>query len=109
MWTLTATEVLSALSRKRREGVLTQDMFRESRRRLDLLTRDWMEVYDLDATKMRAHRLLETHPLRAADALQLAAALVGVFDQSEGFEFVTFDDVLGSAAEREGFLVVGPD
>jgi hypothetical protein len=39
----------------------------------------------------------------------LAAALVGVFDQPEGFEFVTFDDVLGSAAEREGFLVVGSD
>lgn len=84
VWTLTPTEVLSALSWKLREGVLTQDMFRESRRRLDLLTRDWMEVYDLDATKMRAHRFLETHPLRAADALQLAAALVGVFDNQKG-------------------------
>ena len=109
VWTLTPTEVLSALSRKRREDAVTQDVFRESRRRLDLLTRDWMEVYDLDAAKTRAHRLLEAHPLRAADALQLAAALVGVFDQPTGFEFVTFDDVLGSAAEREGFLVVGHD
>lgn len=109
VWALTPTEVLSALSRKRREGTLSQDVFRESRRRLDLLIRDWMEVYDLDAAKMRAHRLLEAHPLRAADALQLAAALVGVLDRPAGFEFVTFDDILGSAAEREGFSVIGLD
>lgn len=109
VWTLTPVEVLSALSRKSREGVLTQDVFRGSRRRLDLLIRDWMEVYDLDAAKIRANRLLETHPLRAADALQLAAALVGVFDRPAGFEFVTFDDILASAAEREGFSVLGLD
>lgn len=109
VWTLTPTEVLSALSRKRREGVLTQDVFRESRRRLDLLIRDWMEVYDVDAAKVRTHRLLEAHPLRTADALQLAAALVGVFDRPAGFEFVTLDGILGAAAEREGFSVLGPD
>lgn len=109
VWTLTPTEVLSALSRKRREGVLTQEVFRESRRRLDLLVRDWMEVYDLDAAKTRAHRLLEVHPLRAPDALQLAAALVGVLDRPAGFGFVTFDDILASAAEREGFSVIGLD
>lgn len=68
-----------------------------------------MEVSDLDAAKMRARRLLEAHPLRAADALQLAAALVGVFDRPEGFEFVAFDDILASAAEREGFSVLGVD
>lgn len=109
VWTLTPTEVLSALSRKRREGTLTQDVFRESRRRLDLLIRDWMEVYDVDAAKICAHRLLESHPLRAADALQLAAALVGTFDRPSGFELVTFDEILGTAAEREGFSVLGPD
>jgi hypothetical protein len=68
-----------------------------------------MEVYDLDAAKVRAHRLLEAHPLRAADALQLAAALIGVFDRPAGFDFVTFDGILGAAAEREGFSVLGPD
>jgi uncharacterized protein len=108
VWTLTPTEVFSALSRKRREGVLTQAVVRESRQRLNLLTADWMEVNDLDAVKMRAYRLLEIHPLRAADALQLAAGLVGVLDQPEGFEFVTFDAALGLAAEQEGFSVLGP-
>ncbi len=108
VWALTPTEVFSALSRKRREGVLTQAVVLESRHRLSLLTADWMEVNDLDAVKMRAHRLLEVHPLRAADALQLAAGLVGVFDQPEGFEFVTFDGALGAAAKQEGFSVLGP-
>ena len=109
VWTLTPTEVLCALSRKRRDGVLTQDVFRGARRRLDLLIRDWMEVYDVDAAKVRAHRLLETHPLRATDALQLAAALVAALDRPGGFEFVTFDEILASAAEREGLSVLGLD
>ena len=106
VWTLTPTEVLSALSRKRRQGAISQLVYREGQRRLNLLTTDWMEVYDLDAVKVRAHRLLGVHPLRAADALQLAAALVGVFDQPGGFEFVTFDAALGEAAEQEGFSVL---
>lgn len=109
VWTLTPTEVLSAVSRKRREGTMSQSVFRKCKRRLSLLTADWMEVYDLDAVKIRAHRLLEVHSLRAADALQLAAALVGVFDQPAGFEFVTFDAALSAAAEREGFSVIAQD
>jgi hypothetical protein len=67
-----------------------------------------MEIMDVDAVKIRAHRLLEVHPLRAADALQLAAGLVAVFDQPGGFEFVTFDGALGAAAKQEGFSVLGP-
>ncbi len=88
---------------------MSQHVFRECKRRLNLLTADWMEVYDLDAVKTPAHRLLEVHPLRAADALQLAAALVGVFDQPGGFEFVTFDAALSAAAEQEGFSVLDQD
>jgi uncharacterized protein len=74
---------------------------------LDLLVRDWMEICDLDSAKTRAQRLMEVHPLRTADSLQLAAALLGVFDRPRGFEFVTFDDVLARAAEKEGFSVIG--
>jgi hypothetical protein len=100
--------VFSAISRKRREGALNQVVVRESRHRLNLLTADWMEIKDVEAVKIRAHHLLEIHPLRAADALQLAAALVGAFDQPGGFEFVTFDGALGAAATQEGFSVTGP-
>ena len=52
---------------------------------------------------------LRVHPLRAADALQLAAAIVAAEDQPADLPFVTLDDRLALAAEREGFTVVRPD
>jgi hypothetical protein len=53
-------------------------------------------------------RLLRVHPLRAADALHLGAALVAAEDNPRTLPFVTLDDELALAAEREGFPVVGP-
>jgi hypothetical protein len=43
------------------------------------------------------------HPLRAADALQLGAALVWCEEQSHGEVFVCLDARLREAARREGF------
>jgi hypothetical protein len=54
----------------------------------------------------RARRLLAAHPLRAADALQLAAALVACDERSDMLAFVTLDDRLAKAARRGGFVVV---
>jgi predicted nucleic acid-binding protein len=48
-----------------------------------------------------AQRLLRVHELRAADALQLAAASTA----AEDLPFVTLDDRLALAAAREGFVV----
>jgi len=59
-----------------------------------------------DQLRDRAHRLLAVHALRAADALQLAAALVWADERPAGLEFVSLDDRLGEAARREGFRVV---
>lgn len=53
-----------------------------------------------------ALRLLASHPLRAADALQLAAALVWARGQPGGHEIVCLDDRLASAALLEGFTVL---
>jgi len=53
----------------------------------------------------RAGRVLRAHPLRAADALQLAAALVWCDDASSGETFVSLDDRLRGAARREGFTI----
>jgi predicted nucleic acid-binding protein len=78
-----------------------------ARNRLQALVESWIEIDDLRTVRQRAQRLLETHPLRSADALQLAAALVLVSDRPERVSFVTLDDRLGEAAEREGFEVVG--
>ncbi len=44
-----------------------------------------------------------THPLRAADALQLGAAIVAADGDTASLEFVTLDRRLADAALREGF------
>ena len=46
------------------------------------------------------------HPLRAADAMQLAAAIVWANGQATGHEFVCLDHRLREAAQREGFTVL---
>jgi uncharacterized protein len=106
VWMLTVTEVTSALCRKLRDGSLTRERFREIRRVLIELSMDWSEVTAVETVRRRANRLLEVHPLRAADALQLASALIATADEPRGFSFVTYDGELGVAAEKEGFTVL---
>jgi uncharacterized protein len=108
VWCLTPVEVWSAIARKRRQSVLDSPAMRDARVRLDRLATSWHEISDIPAVRRRAQRLLDVHALRAADALQLAAALVLVSDRPEGFEFVTLDDRLAEAAESEAFRVVLP-
>jgi uncharacterized protein len=50
-------------------------------------------------------RLLRVHPPRAADAVQLAAALVATSEDPSQFAFLTSDRQLREAAEKEGFTV----
>ncbi len=107
VWTFTLTEIFSALYRKLREGGVSESEFVSIRSRLIELSKDWFEVITIEVTRQKAHRLLAVHPLRAADALQLAAALVAFEDHPEGEEFVTFDKNLAEAARREGFQVMG--
>lgn len=45
----------------------------------------WSEVISIERVRERARRLLETHPLRAADSLQLAAALLTAEENPQGF------------------------
>jgi hypothetical protein len=107
VWALASTEVISALARKRREGTLTPRALLDAKRRLAMLEAAWSEVEQYDGVRARARRLLETHPLRAADALHLAAALVVLEERTSGVQFVTFDGRLGEAARKEGFETLG--
>jgi hypothetical protein len=106
VWSLAATEVISALARKHRDGGLDPRPFAIGKQRLAKLERAWSEVSAFDAVRSRARRLLEVHALRAADALHLAAALVAVEERTESLELVTFDARLAAAARREGFPVL---
>ncbi len=103
VWCLTRTEVLSALCRSRREGVWKSADMPRLERRLEELAERWSEGDAPLPVRETASRLLRTHPLRAADSLQLAAALVLVDHRPQRRPFVCLDDVLSAAASAEGF------
>ena len=100
-WVWTRTEIVGAVERRTREGSLSRSQRREVLRRLDAFARSWDEVADVLAVRSRANALLARHPLRAADAGQLGAALL-VQEQIAGvLDFVCLDRHLSSAAELE--------
>lgn len=105
VWFFTVVEVVSALTRRMREGALKPREFRVAKSQLNLLERAWSEVISVEKVRDRSYRLLETHSLRAADALQLGAALVASEEQPRAMSFLTLDRRLGEAAAKEGFSV----
>src|SRR5215510_8633426 len=76
VWWGTPIEALSAINRLVREGYLKVSESKEAITRLDYLRRHWNEVQPIEEVRELAERLLGRYRLRAADALQLAAALV---------------------------------
>jgi predicted nucleic acid-binding protein len=105
VWWTTRVECLSALSRRKREGVLSPGDEAKVRAVLSAIGTAWSEVQPTETVRLRAERLLSIHPLRAADALQLAAALVWAQETPRGLEFVCLDHNLREAALKEGFSI----
>jgi predicted nucleic acid-binding protein len=102
---LTPLEITSAIWRKSRE---TQDdeARRESEQRVhDLLDPHWTVVDEIEPIARIARRLLTQHPLRTADAINLAAA-IHIAGDSRALSFVTNDKRLKSAAQSEGFPIL---
>jgi hypothetical protein len=104
-WSLTAVEVASALRRLVRDGALPERAARQAEELAAALCERTHMVSDVERVKAIALRLLRVHALRAADALQLAAALVWADGAPGGLVLLTFDRQLATAAEREGFDV----
>jgi predicted nucleic acid-binding protein len=102
-WWGTRVECESAVSRLEREGRLQRRSAHSARERLDRFAATWAEVQPSDPLRDQARRLLRVHDLRAADALQLAAAHAAAEGRPQTLDFVCLDDRLTSAAEREGF------
>ena len=107
VWWAAVVECTSAVTRLEREGKLTEHETEETLARLEQLARAWSEVLPSPIVRQTARRLLRTHPLRAADALQLAAALALTEPHAPKPEFVCLDDRLATAARKEGFPVLG--
>ena len=105
-WAWTRTEVTSAIERRTREGLLSRRQRREVLDRLGSLASDWDEVTDVLAVRSRAEALLARHPLRAADAGHLGAALLVQEQLASALTFVCRDQRLLSAADVEGLRVL---
>jgi predicted nucleic acid-binding protein len=105
IWWGTPVEVRSALARLNRSGVLSALAYQTSRQKLDTMLSSWRQVQPSDMVRDVAMDLLERFPPRAADALQLAAALVWSRRKAKGRLFVCNDKQLGSAAIASGFEV----
>ena len=103
VWWGTRTECVSALARQRRDGQLATAGEEQARRVLAALAATWSEVLPSEPVRARSERLLAVHPLRAADAFQLAAALLWSRGDTVGHTIVSFDERLREAGHREGF------
>jgi uncharacterized protein len=108
VWWASEVECASALARLDRDGALDAAGIAEAFARLAQLAQAWHVVDPSDAIREAAVRFLRVHPLRAADALQLAAAFIAADRRPPTLAIVTLDERLATAATREGFVVAVP-
>jgi predicted nucleic acid-binding protein len=106
LWWGSHVECMSAFCRLQREGALSRTGLRQRQALLDRLVASAFEVEPAAAVRARALRLLATHRLRGADALQLAAALAWCSERPQRVGFVALDNRLRIAAATEGFDVL---
>ncbi len=105
-WWGTAIECVSALTRRERDGSLSSAALASGIDRVRGAAKSWTEVTPSDELREQSIRLLRVHRLRAADAMQLAAAILAAQFQPYTLDFVSFDKDQNIAAEKEGFRVV---
>ena len=105
VWWATLVECASAISRRERLGA-DQISIAEASHDLNALAVGWIEIPPTERLRALALRVIRTHDLSAADALQLAAAMIASEEQPATLDLVTLDDRLASAARREGFRVL---
>lgn len=108
VWWGSAVECVSALARLERSAALDARATLLAFDRLKQLAAGWHEIEPSDIVRETAIRFLRVHPLRAADALQLAAAFVAAEQRPASLTMITLDDRLSDAAQKEGFAVIDP-
>lgn len=107
-WWATRLECRSAIARKFRLGELREVDRRDADERLVGLAGQWSELEPNANLRELAEQLVARHPLRAADALQLAAAIHSRDAAPRFAGFVTLDARLAEAARKEGLDVLVP-
>ena len=105
VWWSTSVEIISGLTRLLRMSEIDDDDFLAGKQLAETIATTWTQVQPSAKIAARACLLLELHPLRAADALQLAAALEWCEGNPQGKIFLSFDQRLREAATLAGFTV----
>ena len=106
VWWGSEVECASAMARIERDGALDPRDAARVFERLRQLSGVWHEIEPSDVIRQAAIRFLRVHPLRAADALQLAAAYAAAEQRPASLDLVTLDERLAIAARKEGFGVL---
>ena len=106
VWWGTQVEVYSAFARQKRDGSISTASETASLSILSELADFWTEIEPSDEIRDIARRILQIHPLRAADSLQLAAAILWSGKRPKGHHFVCLDARLREAARKEGFVLL---
>ena len=106
LWWGTPVELVSGACRLRRNGVLDDRDLSLLMTKIDEVVSEADQIDPDEQIRLAALRAVRTHDLRAADALQLAAALVWTDHEPLATGFVCLDKRLRDAAEREGFCVL---
>ena len=102
VWWATPVEVASALARLLRTQQINAKELTAARRLADDLSDIWWMIQPSDLLRASALALVDQYDLRAADSLQLAAAIEWCEGQPHGRVFLTADQRL-----REGALLYG--
>jgi predicted nucleic acid-binding protein len=103
---ITPIEIQSSLWRRRHHQEMDADQHTTAEQAFGKLSESWSEIEDTPVTRQIALELITRHVLRAADALQLAAAVVACGKDPQSLSFVTLDRDLAAAARSEGFPVL---
>lgn len=105
VWWETSVEICSALARIERKNKITNAQRLRAEKRLEILEKVWSEV----SPNVRVKELARTFPakygMKAADSLQLAAALVWCKEQPKNSDFISGDEHLIKVAKTVGFTV----
>jgi predicted nucleic acid-binding protein len=105
-WWGSQVECASAVARLERAAQLDRRGAVLAFDRLKKIADGWHEIEPSEVVRENAVRFLRVHQLRAADALQLAAAFVAAERRPSSLEVVTLDDRLADAAGKEGFELI---
>ena len=103
VWWATPVEIASALARLVSMKQLDSGDWTKARKLAKNLADSWSLIQPSNVLRSKAVQVVERYDLRAADSLQLAAALAWCEDAPQGRVFLTADQKLREAARLSGF------